>query len=242
MILSARIVHVGRRASGPQPTELSIANAIFATKTFYLMARRRLIRRLSNAGLTNSPCAMLKFQSSLVNSDDFCPSLPAVNRMSTLLDEAVLEERPEVDLSVLAALRAEPETAVVLAFDIGTSGVRAGLFNDRGDEIAGSQTSLTNEISDLTNGSDVNAGDLVEVVLSAIDLAVARAESFVSRIDYVAASCFWHSLMGVDNEGRATTPLFGWADTRAAEAVTELRSRFDEKQVHPRTGARFHPS
>ena len=43
--------------------------------------------------------------------------------MSTVFDEAVLEDRPEVDLSLLAAsLRAEPAQSVVLAFDIGTSG------------------------------------------------------------------------------------------------------------------------
>ena len=181
---------------------------------------------------------MLALQVSLVKT-----ATPlSANRMSTVLDEAVLEERPEVDLSVLADLRAEPETAVVLSFDIGTSGVRAGLFNDRGDEIAGSRISLTNEFSDLASGNDVDAEDLMEFVFRAIDTAVTRAESVVSRIDYVALSCFWHSLVGIDREGQATTPIFGWADTRAANAVIELRSRFAEKQVHHRTGARFHPS
>jgi gluconokinase len=163
--------------------------------------------------------------------------------MSTVLDETVLEDRPEIDLSVLAmSLRAEPAQAVVLAFDIGTSGVRACLFNDRGDEILGSQTSLTNENFDLAEGADVDPDALFAFVLRAIDVAVACAERFVSRIDYVAASCFWHSLMGIDIEGRARTPLFGWADTRATNAVPELRQKFDEQQVHPRTGARFHPS
>jgi gluconokinase len=163
--------------------------------------------------------------------------------MSTVLDETVLEDRPEVDLSVLAAsLRAEREGPVVLAFDIGTSGVRAGLFDHRGHEIEGSQASLSNEFSELASGTDVDADALVEFAARAIDVAVARAESFISRIDYVATSCFWHSLVGVDDQGRATTPLLGWADTRAANAVNELRSKFNEHEVHPRTGARFHPS
>ncbi len=163
--------------------------------------------------------------------------------MSTVLDEAVLEDRPEVDLSVLAAsLRAEREGPVVLALDIGTSGVRAGLFDHRGNEIEGSQASLANVFSELASGTDVDADALVEFAVRAIDVAVARAESFVSRIDYVAISCFWHSLVGVNDQGRATTPLLGWADTRAANAARELRSTFNEKEVHPRTGARFHPS
>ena len=160
-----------------------------------------------------------------------------------MLDEMVLEERPEVDLSVLAAsLRAERADTVVFAFDVGTSGVRAGLFDSRGDEIRGSQTSLSHEFSALADGEDADAESLIEFVIRAIDVAVARAESFVSRIDYVAPACFWHSLLGVDDNGRAVTPLLGWADTRAANAVEELRSKFDERKVHQRTGARFHPS
>ena len=162
--------------------------------------------------------------------------------MSTVLDETVLEDRPEVDLSVFAALRAEREETVVLAFDIGTSGVRAGLFDHRGHEIEGSQVSLSHEFAELAGGTDSDADALIEFVECALDIAVARAESFVSRIDYVATSCFWHSLVGIDKKGRAVTPLLGWADTRAAEAVKALRSKFNEKETHPRTGARFHPS
>ncbi|MDX6404894.1 MAG: gluconokinase [Blastocatellia bacterium] len=163
--------------------------------------------------------------------------------MSTVLDETILEDRPEVDLSVLAAsLLTEREQPVVLAFDVGTSGVRAGLFDSRGDAIEGSQTSMANEFLELASGADLDADALIEFTVRSIDLAVMRAESFVSRIDYVAASCFWHSLVGVDDEGRAITPLLGWADTRATDTIKELRSKFDEQEVHPRTGARFHPS
>ena len=164
--------------------------------------------------------------------------------MSTVIDEVALEDQPEVDLAVLAAsLRTERETPIVLALDIGTSGVRAALFDGRGDEIEGSLVALRNASHyELGSGGDANADGLVEFVAQAIDVVVARAESFVSRIEYLAVSAFWHSLVGVDSVGRAVTPLLGWADTRAADAVTELRSRFDESKVHPRTGARFHPS
>ncbi|HSP63727.1 MAG TPA: gluconokinase [Pyrinomonadaceae bacterium] len=164
--------------------------------------------------------------------------------MSTVIDEVALEDSLEIDPSLLAAfLRTERESPVVLALDIGTSGMRAALFDGRGDEIEGSLTALRNVSHyELGAGGDANADALVEFVAQAIDVAVARAEAFVSRIDYVATSCFWHSLVGVDRAGSAVTPLLGWADTRAADAVGELRSRFDEGKVHQRTGARFHPS
>ncbi len=163
--------------------------------------------------------------------------------MSTVLDEVVLEDRPGVDLSVLAAsLRADRHEPTVLSIDIGSSGMRAALFDSRGNEIEGSQVSLAHDNFDLLAGSDIDGDILVEAVMRLIDLAVARAENFVSRIDYVATSCFWHSLLGVDAQGRAVTPLFGWAETRTVEAVEALRARFNETETHARTGARFHSS
>lgn len=162
--------------------------------------------------------------------------------MSTVFDEVVLEDRPEIDLSVLPSLRPEIERPVVLALDIGSSGVRAALFDGRGDEIAGSQVSLANESTGLVAGADTDADDLFEFVLRAIDIAVARAESLVSQVDYVASCCFWHSLLGVNEQGNAVTPLLGWADTRAASFISQLRSKYDEVKTHARTGARFHPS
>src|SRR6266571_401455 len=163
--------------------------------------------------------------------------------MSTVLDEVILEDRLDVDLSVLAAsLRTEREETITLAIDIGSSGARASLFGGRGDEIKGSQISLSHDFSELSSGLDADVEALLSFTERAIDVAVARAENFVSRIDYVASCCFWHSLVGVNAQARAVTPLFSWAETRAAGFVDQLRSQFDEAETHPRTGARFHPS
>jgi gluconokinase len=162
--------------------------------------------------------------------------------MSTVFDEVVIEDRPEIDLSVLPSLRPELERPLVLALDIGSSGVRAALFDGRGEEIDGSQVSLANDFSALVEGADIDVETLFEFVLRAIDVAVARAESLVSQVDYVASCCFWHSLLGVDEQGNAVTPLLSWSDTRAARFISQLRSQFDEGTTHARTGARFHPS
>src|SRR5712692_1320665 len=137
--------------------------------------------------------------------------------MSAVLDDVALEGAPEVAALLNASVRLEREGPVVLAFDVRTSGASAGLFDSRGDEIEGSQASLSHDLSELTCGADADADALVEIAARAIDLVVARAESFVSRIDYVASACFWHSLLGVDGEGLAVTPLLGWADTRASD-------------------------
>lgn len=164
--------------------------------------------------------------------------------MSTVLDEAVLEDRPEVDLSVLAAsLRLEPEGPIVLSLDIGTSGIRAALFDGRGDQIEDLIYTPPGELyGELGGGLDADADELLELVGNSLNHSLMRLPMLVSRVDYVTGSCFWHSLLGVDNEGNAVTPVFGWAELRAANEVAELRAKFDEREVHARTGCRFHPS
>jgi gluconokinase len=164
--------------------------------------------------------------------------------MSTVFDEAVLEERPEVDLSALPSLHAERDPVTVLALDIGTSGTRAALFNQRGEQIQGSFVELQREkdSSEFLVSSDFRVEPLFRCVTQLIDLAVERAERVVSRIDYVAVSCYWHSLVGINEAGEPITPLLGWADTRATAEVSELRNWLDERTTHARTGCRFHPS
>src|SRR6266436_2635626 len=115
--------------------------------------------------------------------------------MSAVLDDVALEGAPAVSALLGASVRLEREGPVVLAFDVSTSSVRAGLFDHRGDEIDGSQVSLAHEFSGLASGTDVDPDALIDFAVQAIDLAVVRAESLVSRINYVATSCFWHSLL-----------------------------------------------
>ena len=57
-----------------------------------------------------------------------------------------------------------------------------------------------------------------------------------------ATSCFAHSLVAVDREWNALTPILGWRDTRSAGAAEWLARRLDGEAVHARTGAYLHPS
>jgi gluconokinase len=160
--------------------------------------------------------------------------------MSSVLDEVVdaVEPAPDI-LSVMAAAK----RAYLMALDVGTSGVRASLFDDQGNEIAGAR--ISNFRRNLSSFSDLgwlDAESLVAQVLETVDDLMLSATNSASRIQAIAISCFWHSLIGVDVDGNATTPLLTWADTRAAIAAKNLSTQFDESQIHKRTGCRFHPS
>lgn len=127
----------------------------------------------------------------------------------------------------------------VISVDVGTSGVRAALFDDEGNQIDGAQAMRRREVADFV---ELDPDALVAEVIETIDELLGQSVSKVGAIENVAISTFWHSLVGVDSNGAPTTPLLTWADTRAAQATKALRAEFDEREIHASTGCRFHPS
>ena len=83
---------------------------------------------------------------------------------------------------------------------------------------------------------------LLRLVLRTIDTSLKAAADARVEILAVGTSCYWHSLMGIDRAGKPTTELFTWADTRSAGETRTLRTRFDERAYHGRTGCYFHAS
>nr|AIA17110.1 FGGY family of carbohydrate kinases, C-terminal domain protein [uncultured bacterium] len=75
-----------------------------------------------------------------------------------------------------------------------------------------------------------------------VDDVLKASEDISGEITHVAAACFWHSLIGVDRDGKPTTKVLSWADNRSRDLVSVLRKKLDESEVHNRTGARFHSS
>ena len=167
-----------------------------------------------------------------------CDSWRAPTTMSSVLDEVVdgVEPAPGI-LSVMASSR----PAFLVSIDVGTSGVRAALFDDAGGETMSNHARRRSEgaLSDL---GEFDPDALLNEVITTIDELFASAIVNTGQIQFIAISTFWHSLVGVNQEGSPTTPLLTWADTRAARSANELRASFDETEIHARTGCRFHAS
>src|SRR5690349_19964408 len=114
----------------------------------------------------------------------------------------------------------------VLALDVGSSSVRAQVFDERArpvDELRQEEYS----------GSDPD--EIVALVRKAIDGRDRDA-------DAVGVSCFGHSMLGLDGDGRPATEPLGWRDTRSAHAADWLMRRLVGVAVHARTGCHIHPS
>jgi len=144
-------------------------------------------------------------------------------------------------MSTTALNRAE--SPLVLALDIGTSLVRAVLFDRLGRAVEGLVERRSYELQNTADGaSETDPDALLEAVWTCVDSVLARAGGLAEQIGGVGTCTLVSNCLGVDNAGRAITPLTTYADTRAAGEVAALRAELDETDVHDRTGCIFHPS
>jgi gluconokinase len=135
----------------------------------------------------------------------------------------------------------ESEGGRILSIDVGSSSVRAELFDGSGDRIEGREVKLDYEFDYTPDGGAIqDAEELLDLVVLAVDGVLSGAGD--TEISGVAMSTFWHSVLGLDREGRPTTPILTWADRRAAEAVTDLLEQLEERAYHQRTGCVPHSS
>jgi gluconokinase len=129
--------------------------------------------------------------------------------------------------------------ARVLALDLGTSSVRALLFDDRGAAVPGALARRPTHLELSDEGkAELDPDEVVTALGECLDELAGRGE--LDGVEHVATSCAWHSVIALDADGRRLTGALTWADTRAAPLVAEQRSRGDMDRLHAATGARPH--
>ena len=130
---------------------------------------------------------------------------------------------------------------LVLAFDIGTSSTRTALFDNHGQLLLKSSSAVKYSV---TYGDDGRAELSPAILLQAAKRAynqtlnAHRSPRTAKQLPIRAtdASSFWHGLLGLDRKLRPLTPVFTWADSRAALDARRLREQHDERVIQQRTG------
>ena len=131
----------------------------------------------------------------------------------------------------------------ILSVDVGSSSVRCSVYGGTGELVEGTSSARGHAFARGPDGAaTLDAEDLVALVSRTMDETLTKAGGVDGRICAVATSTFWHGMLGVDARGLPTTPIFTWADRRAAGAARELRGALDEADVHRRTGCVLHSS
>ncbi|MBI3915207.1 MAG: gluconokinase [Chloroflexi bacterium] len=128
----------------------------------------------------------------------------------------------------------------VLTLDIGSSSIRAMLFDARARALPGASAQIPHEFRATPDGGvEADADALFNICSRAMDGTLA---DFANPVAAVASACFAMSVLGVDERGNAVTPVYTYADARGARESAELRARFDERVTHQRVGTLFHTS
>jgi gluconokinase len=120
--------------------------------------------------------------------------------------------------------------STVLSLDVGTSSVRAAVFDSTGEQWEG--RSARREYAGESDPDTLLAS--VREVIEEVGGATGHAG--------VGTSCFGHSLLALDAAGKPLTPILGWRDVRSADAAEWLTRRVDRAAVHARTGCQIHTS
>src|SRR5947209_10790996 len=108
------------------------------------------------------------------------------------------------------------EPPLVLAIDVGTTSVRAVLFDRRARDVRGASASVETPLQTSSDGgATLDPEQMLERTFDAIDQVMHTAKTALRphmAVDAVAISTFWHSFVGIDEHTRPVTPLLIWAD------------------------------
>ncbi|MGE3466158.1 MAG: FGGY family carbohydrate kinase, partial [Pyrinomonadaceae bacterium] len=102
--------------------------------------------------------------------------------------------------------------SITLAIDIGTSSVRAALYDGSAKMVPRSLVRIGRTLRNTPDGgAEIDADEAFAQVVAAIDAVLEKTSRIKIEIDLVTACTFWHSLVGVDKMGKPTTKVLGWA-------------------------------
>jgi gluconokinase len=133
--------------------------------------------------------------------------------------------------------------ALVVTLDVGTSSVRTLLFDAQGRQQDGFGEQIHYEITATPDGGvEISADQLLDLSTRCLAKIHEQMAAASLRPEAVSMCTFWHSFLGVDRQGRPTTPILHLFDTRSTEQVKQLERKLDPRVVHARTGCRLHTS
>lgn len=148
-------------------------------------------------------------------------------------------------MSKISISRAERPFTV--AIDLGTSSARVVMYDAQARAIEWFEERTPYQmIATPDGGVEIEADILIDIISSTLDKFLQTTNGvipdFKESIKCVAFSCFWHSVLGIDSNGNAITPLYNWSDTRSSEDTKTYAKQLGFDHIHQATGAIPHAS
>ncbi len=125
----------------------------------------------------------------------------------------------------------------IVSLDVGSSSVRALLFDAAARPMEGYHAQLPYRIHTTSDGgAEVDGEELADLAIDCLDEIHRQAQAAGFRIAAIAGSAFWHSFLGIDEHGKPTLPILHLLDTRSGDQVHRVPN------THARTGCMPHSS
>ena len=124
---------------------------------------------------------------------------------------------------------------LLLGLDVGTTSVKAGLFDARRGHLAsaGREYRLSHPAPDR---AEIDAETWWAAAVAAVREVLATPGVDASAVVALAVSSQGESVVAVDAAGRPLGPALVWLDNRASDEARELSERFAADLVYERTG------
>lgn len=125
-----------------------------------------------------------------------------------------------------------------MGIDIGTTSTKAVLFDDKGAPFAQSTIDYPLDTSEPKTAVQ-DPEELFEAVIQAVSKTMHQSGIQQDELRVMSFSSAMHSLIAVDEEGKALTPLITWADQRSERHAERLKLEIGQS-LYGKTGTPIH--
>lgn len=128
-----------------------------------------------------------------------------------------------------------------MGIDIGTTGIRAALFNEKGYQVALSYREYP-MICPEVGASELEPDAILDAMLYVVRDCMESVGDKRTKLNAIGLSTQLFSLIAVDRQGNCLTNVITWADTRPLKEANLIGDEFNCHELYQRTGCRVqHP-
>lgn len=123
----------------------------------------------------------------------------------------------------------------VLGVDIGTTAIKAAVFDELGHD-RGSHTCEYTLLTPFSGAVELAAGDYIEAFKSAVSRAISAAQINRAEIVSLGISAQGETIFLLDEAGEPLRPAIVWMDTRAEAESVYIEDQLGRERIHRTTG------